>query len=185
MILLNWFLLLTIISQTVSVTNTKNVLGSMIYASNQSNKVDQQIKKVNDAVVLPSVLSTPSQGYYVLINVSQNWEEVFLDGKLLERNLVSSGSPARFGFGAGTPLGKFRIASKIATDPQGEYGPYYLGLEKWENGGWIRTDIGLHGTNEPGLIGQDASHGCVRHNNEVIARLANLLPIGTMVEIVE
>jgi len=71
------------------------------------------------------------------------------------------------------------------TNPQGEYGPYYLGLEKWENGDWVKTDIGLHGTNEPELIGQDASHGCVRHNNEVIARLANLLAIGTMVEITE
>jgi len=166
-------------------TNAKNVLGSMIYASNQSKKVDQQIKKVNDDVVLPSVLSAPDQGYYVLLNVSQNWEKIFFDGKILEENPISTGAPLRFGPGAGTPLGKFRIASKIVTNPQGEYGPYYLGLEKWENGDWVKTDIGLHGTNEPELIGQDASHGCVRHNNEVIARLANLLAIGTMVEITE
>src|SRR3989339_900641 len=184
MILFNWFLLLTIISQSVGMTNTKNVLGSMIYASNQSNKVDQQIKKINDDVVSFNVLSAPTQGYYVLVNVSKNWEKIFLDGKILEENPISSGSPSRFGFGAGTPLGKFRIASKIATNPQGEYGPYYLGLEKWENGVWVKTDIGLHGTNEPGLLGQDASHGCIRHNNETISRLANLLSTGTMVETV-
>lgn len=185
MILLNWFLLLTIISQSISATNTKNVLGSMIYVSNQSNKVDQQIKKANDNVLLANVFSATDQGYYVLINVSQNWEKIFLDGKILEENLISTGAPLRFGTGAGTPLGKFRIASKIVTNPQGEYGPYYLGLEKWQNGVFVKTDIGLHGTNEPQLIGQDASHGCIRHNNEVITRLANLLAIGTMVEIVE
>lgn len=185
MILLNWFLLLTIISQSITTTNTKNVLGSMIYAVNQSNKIGQQIKKVNDDGLLSNVLSPTNQGYYVLLNVSQNWEKVFLGGKILQENPISTGAPLRFGPGAGTPLGKFRVASKISTDPQGEYGPYYLGLEKWENGGWIKTAIGLHGTNEPQLIGQDASHGCIRHNNEVITRLANLLAIGTMVEIIE
>ncbi|WP_338052762.1 L,D-transpeptidase [Protofrankia coriariae] len=44
--------------------------------------------------------------------------------------------------------------------------------------------IGIHGTNQPNLLGQDVSHGCIRVSNETITRLARLLPLGTPVEIV-
>lgn len=129
--------------------------------------------------------SIPVSGYFVLVNVSQNKEEVYLDGHLLEENLVSTGAPSRFGPGAGTPLGRWRIAKKVTTNPSGEYGPFYLALEKETKSGFVLTDIGMHGTNEPGLIGQDASHGCIRHDNDTIRKLADILPIGTIVETVD
>ena len=43
--------------------------------------------------------------------------------------------------------------------------------------------IGLHGTNTPGLLGQDVSHGCIRLPNATITALARILPLGTPVEI--
>jgi lipoprotein-anchoring transpeptidase ErfK/SrfK len=43
--------------------------------------------------------------------------------------------------------------------------------------------IGIHGTNEPQLVGTDVSHGCIRLRNEDISRLVGLLPLGTPVEI--
>lgn len=138
--------------------------------------------------VLGATVDSPrinESGYLLRINVLDNREEVFKNGVLTEVNPVSTGAPERFGLKAGTPLGRFRIASKIATDPQGEFGPYFLGLQMWENKIWVKSEVGLHGTNEPQLIGQDASHGCIRHYNETIIRLANLLPIGTIVEMVE
>jgi len=44
--------------------------------------------------------------------------------------------------------------------------------------------IYIHGTNEEGLIGTPASHGCVRMRNRDVIALFDLLPIGAEVEIV-
>ena len=41
----------------------------------------------------------------------------------------------------------------------------------------------LHGTNQPSSIGQAVSHGCVRLRNEDIARLYEMVPVGTPVYI--
>jgi len=43
--------------------------------------------------------------------------------------------------------------------------------------------IGIHGPNEPDLIGQSVSHGCVRVPDEVIEALAGSVPLGTPVTI--
>lgn len=72
-------------------------------------------------------------------------------------------------------------------DPSGAYGPYIFGLAEYSdaystfNGG--DAQIGIHGQDEPWSIGQAASHGCVRLPNDVIARLAAMLPLGTPVSI--
>ena len=41
--------------------------------------------------------------------------------------------------------------------------------------------VGLHGTNQPDLIGSSVSHGCIRVHNESMRRLARILPLGTPV----
>ena len=72
-------------------------------------------------------------------------------------------------------------------DPNGAYGPYIFGLAEFSdaystfNGG--DAQIGIHGQDEPWSIGQAASHGCVRVPNDVITRLAGMLPLGTPVDI--
>ena len=44
--------------------------------------------------------------------------------------------------------------------------------------------IGLHGANDTGSVGQSASHGCIRlHNNDITA-LAKMLPLGTPIKII-
>jgi lipoprotein-anchoring transpeptidase ErfK/SrfK len=43
--------------------------------------------------------------------------------------------------------------------------------------------VGIHGTDGPGLIPGDPSHGCVRVPNRDIMRLYRLMPIGTPVVI--
>ncbi|MBJ6724586.1 L,D-transpeptidase [Geomesophilobacter sediminis] len=40
---------------------------------------------------------------------------------------------------------------------------------------------GLHGTNQPDSVGRAVSHGCVRLHNEDIAKLYQMVPIGTPV----
>jgi hypothetical protein len=81
-----------------------------------------------------------------------------------------------------TPPGHFWITEAFASsDPF--YGPYafatsdYSTLSEWPGGGVV----GLHGTNEPGLIPGDPSHGCIRLRNSDILRLSTLASIGTPV----
>jgi lipoprotein-anchoring transpeptidase ErfK/SrfK len=85
-----------------------------------------------------------------------------------------------------TPRGLFSIVELLQPDdPDGSYGPYSFGLSAHSNvlqtfaGGDGR--VGLHGTNEPGLIGTSVSHGCIRLRNAAVRRLARILPLGTPV----
>jgi lipoprotein-anchoring transpeptidase ErfK/SrfK len=62
------------------------------------------------------------------------------------------------------------------------YGPVAFGtsarsptLTEWPGGGFI----GIHGTNQPGILPGRVSHGCIRLRNADIVRLARLLPVGS------
>lgn len=87
-----------------------------------------------------------------------------------------------------TPGGRYYIKELLQPpDPGGAYGPYAYGLsgfsnvlEEFNGGDGV---IGIHGTNEPELIGTDVSHGCIRMSNEAITELAAMLPLGTPVHI--
>jgi hypothetical protein len=81
-----------------------------------------------------------------------------------------------------TPHGEFYIREKITGFRNPMYGPIAYGtsarsavLTDWPGGGFI----GVHGTNEPGLIPGRVSHGCVRMRNSAILKLSRLLTIGT------
>jgi hypothetical protein len=87
-----------------------------------------------------------------------------------------------------TPGGIYYLTELIKTpNPNGAYGPYAYGLSGYSNaltsfnGG--PGQLGLHGTNEPQLIGTQVSHGCIRMNNADITRLAGELPLGTPIQI--
>jgi L,D-transpeptidase catalytic domain len=102
-------------------------------------------------------------------------------GRRIWRAPIGHGAP-----GTATPSGRFYIRERIRNltgDPL--YGPWafgtsaYSGLSDWPGGGVI----GIHGTNQPGLIPGRPSHGCVRVRNPDIQRLVRLMPIGTPVRI--
>lgn len=89
-----------------------------------------------------------------------------------------------------TPGGVYYLKELLQPpDPGGPYGTYAYGLSGFSNeltefnGG--EGVIGIHGTNEPESIGQDVSHGCIRVTNDVIDQMAEMLPLGTPVEIRE
>jgi lipoprotein-anchoring transpeptidase ErfK/SrfK len=88
-----------------------------------------------------------------------------------------------------TPRGTFYITDKLQTpEPGGAYGPFAFGLSGYSEtisefaGG--NGQIGIHGTNDPGSLGEAVSHGCIRIPNDVIAWLANQLPLGTPVHVI-
>jgi lipoprotein-anchoring transpeptidase ErfK/SrfK len=87
-----------------------------------------------------------------------------------------------------TPDGVYYLRELLQPpDPHGLYGVYAYGLsgfspalETFEGGDAV---IGLHGTNQPELLGTDVSHGCIRIHNDAIRRLVEEygLPLGTPV----
>jgi hypothetical protein len=88
--------------------------------------------------------------------------------------------------GTETPGGRFYIRERLRVGSPGSlYGPLAFGtsaysrLTDWPGGGVV----GIHGTNQPGLIPGRPSHGCIRIRNADIVRLGRLMPIGTPVRI--
>jgi lipoprotein-anchoring transpeptidase ErfK/SrfK len=104
-------------------------------------------------------------------------EEVVLDTE------VAVGSPHN-----PTPTGSYFVTDIVQlADPGGPWGPFALGLSAFSdtitefNGG--DGIIGIHGTNRPTSIGEPVSLGCVRVPNEIAAQLAELVKLGTPVDI--
>jgi lipoprotein-anchoring transpeptidase ErfK/SrfK len=88
-----------------------------------------------------------------------------------------------------TPNGRYYIAELLQPpNPGGPYGPYAYGISGYsdvlKNFGGGNGMVGIHGTNDPSGIGSNVSHGCIRMRNEAITHLAQVLPLGTPVEIV-
>jgi lipoprotein-anchoring transpeptidase ErfK/SrfK len=81
-----------------------------------------------------------------------------------------------------TPRGEFYIRDKMTSFANPVYGPIAFGtsarsavLTDWPGGGFV----GVHGTNEPGILPGHVSHGCIRMPNASILKLARLMPVGT------
>ena len=81
-----------------------------------------------------------------------------------------------------TPRGEFYIRDKMTNFANPVYGPVAFGtsarsavLTDWPGGGFV----GVHGTNEPGILPGHVSHGCIRMPNASIVKLAGLMPVGT------
>lgn len=89
---------------------------------------------------------------------------------------------------APTPPGDFYLTEILETgNPGGAYGPYAFGLSAYSD---VYTEfaggpgqIGMHGTNAPGALGTDASHGCIRVDNDTITKLAFELPVGSPITV--
>ncbi len=118
--------------------------------------------------------------------------QLVINKRTLRATLYKSGRSifsARVGVGRPgleTPSGRFWVREKFRVRGAPAYGPMAIGtsaysphLTDWPNGGVV----GLHGTNEPGLIPGRPSHGCIRLRNNDIARLYRLMPRGTPVRI--
>lgn len=93
--------------------------------------------------------------------------------------------------GGGAPLGaifKGRVEIGQIAEPGGDE-DLILTRILWldgidpENANTKARYVYIHGTNQESLIGQPASHGCIRMRNQEIAELFDLIPVGTPVRI--
>lgn len=110
--------------------------------------------------------------YRININTQAHTLTLFKDNAVYKVYTVSVGKPS-----TPTPKGTFKIVNR-AINPGGPFGARWLGLNA-PNG-----DYGIHGTNDPSSIGKNVSNGCIRMFNNQVIELSNLVPIGTVVNIV-
>ncbi|MES2707199.1 MAG: L,D-transpeptidase [Verrucomicrobiota bacterium] len=143
------------------------------------------------------------------VSVAEQRMRVLGNDGICRRTYVISTS--RFGLGSEpgsnfTPLGKFRIVQKIGHGAplrtifrsrrisgvwDGGEAPedYVLTRILWLDGqeegnaNSFSRYIYIHGTNQEGLLGTPASHGCIRMANEEVVELFNEVELGTEVEI--
>jgi lipoprotein-anchoring transpeptidase ErfK/SrfK len=118
----------------------------------------------------------------IVVDLSKRRLELFKRGRRVLKAAVAIGAPI-----TPTPRGSYYVNQRLtASDPWGPFGPGALGisafspvLQEWTQGG----PIAIHGTNEPGSIGQAVSHGCIRVRNETLLLLFRMAPAGTPVEV--
>ncbi len=142
------------------------------------------------------------------VSIDNQTLSILRDGET-SRVFKISTSAKGMGFAEGsfrTPTGRFRIAEKIGADspihtsfvgrqPAGEWdgaclhGDMILSRILWldgldpENSNSKQRYIYIHGTQREDLLGQPASHGCVRMANSDVIDLFDLVEEGTEVEI--
>lgn len=122
----------------------------------------------------------------IVIELSTNTMTVEDRGLVLAKSKVAAGTG-----GTPTPLGQFFVKELVPqANPKGALGPYAFGLSAYSEvlmsfaGG--SGVVAIHGTNAPGRLGGNVSHGCIRTDNATITRMAGgLVPLGTPVEIVQ
>ena len=121
--------------------------------------------------------------YRIVIEVDRNMLTVEGNDGVIVSTTVALGTN-----NTPTPTGLFYVREIVPqANPKGGLGPVALGLSGLSEelrsfaGGFGR--VAIHGTNAPGKLGGDVSHGCVRMDNPNITKLAKLLPLGTPVEI--
>jgi lipoprotein-anchoring transpeptidase ErfK/SrfK len=124
-----------------------------------------------------------TNGYRLVVRLKSRKLNVWRGTRMLASYKVGIGTTS-----TPTPRGMFYVIELLKPrSPHGAYGPYAFGLSAHSNvhmsfaGGDGR--VGLHGTNQPGLIGSAVSNGCIRLKNHAIRKLAGKLPLGTPIHI--
>ncbi len=117
----------------------------------------------------------------VSIDLSRRLLVVKRGADVVRRVTIGVGAP-----GSATPIGRFAVTDKLEGS---RYGPFYgcciLALSAKQPNlpvGWRGGDrIAVHGTDEPGTIGQASSAGCPHASDADMRYLMRTLPLGTPV----
>lgn len=142
------------------------------------------------------------EGRYVVISLDEHMLHLMEDERVIWSAIVGTGTGTRLE-GAGqkwdfsTPRGMFRVqlmeknpiwrVPDWAFVERGEPIPPLDDPRRQEVGMlgttaiYLEEDIAVHGTNNPELLGQPVSHGCIRMTNEAVRRLYHEIEIGTPV----
>jgi lipoprotein-anchoring transpeptidase ErfK/SrfK len=108
--------------------------------------------------------------------VIQLWKK----DELVYTNKVAVGAP-----GMETPIGLYYVTVRFKPVTEPFLGAFafetsaYSKLSEWPGGGVV----GLHGWNDPSVLGKAVSHGCIRISNETAAFLRDRIPLGTPIRV--
>jgi lipoprotein-anchoring transpeptidase ErfK/SrfK len=116
----------------------------------------------------------------VVVDLSDRLVTLYSGGERVLRMRAAVGKPS-----TPTPTGHYYVNQRLlAADPTGPWGPGGVGvsafspvLVNWAQGG----PIAIHGTNQPYLIGDAVSNGCVRVSNYHLRQLMDIATEGTPV----
>lgn len=132
--------------------------------------------------VRASDVSVTSTHTAIRVYLAEHELDLVVDGTVTMTEPVAVGAPA-----TPTPLGTFYITDPIdlSADPSSVYGSYALGLSGYSEAlnsfkGTV-PQIAIHGTDQPNLIGQSVSNGCIHLKNGAITDLAARVGLGTPV----
>ena len=138
--------------------------------------------------------------YLVVIDISEQKEYVFREnGTFVSTYRVSTGATSVY---AGTEVNEegvevpkyenramevsiWRVKSKIDSGLPALYGARMMMLDRLIAGNWVSTEVALHGTNTPDILGSPESLGCIYHENADIIELYEMLEIGSRVVAIE
>ena len=119
---------------------------------------------------------------HMIINRQSTRLTLFRNGRQVFSAPVGVGAP-----GTVTPSGSYWVREMFGGFSNAAYGPYAIGtsaysptLTDWPGGGVV----GIHGTDQPGLVPGHPSHGCVRLHNGDDVRLYHILQLGTPITII-
>lgn len=137
------------------------------------------------AWVQTAFFSEETHNYHITIDLSENKVNVYRGEELLVEQIAVSGRESR-----PTPVVRSYIDEKIpGASLSPAYGDWVLSIAAFSEtlgtfGGGGMPKLALHGTNQPELMGQYVSSGCVRIPNEVVSFIAESVPVGTIVDII-
>lgn len=109
--------------------------------------------------------------YSIIVDISERKLKLYQEQSLEKSYPVGIGKML-----TPTPTGTYTIINK-APNPGGPFGAMWMGLSK--------PHYGIHGTNNSSSIGKVVSRGCIRMHNQNVLELSRIVPIGTVVNIVQ
>jgi lipoprotein-anchoring transpeptidase ErfK/SrfK len=146
------------------------------------------IKKSNnlssDKIFPGRKLKVWTEPFSIVVDKSQNTLMLKTSEEIIKTYIVSTGS------NNSTPVGNFKIINKIANPTWFKAGAV-VAPESPENilgSRWLGFDLpgyGIHGTVDPQNLGKQVTQGCVRMQNAEVEELYTIVPVGTVVTIID
>jgi lipoprotein-anchoring transpeptidase ErfK/SrfK len=158
-------------------------------------KIARQFKTTTELIMksnnLPSDRIVPGKRvkvwtapFSILVYKGQNMLILKSEDEIVKTYIVSTGA------NNSTPVGTFKIVNKLPNPTWFKAGAVVApgSPENVLGTRWLGFDIpsyGIHGTIEPQSLGRQVTQGCVRMANPDVEELYAIVPVGTLVTIVD
>ena len=138
-----------------------------------------------DTIRVGQTLKRPKGRFSIVVDKSQTQLLLTQENQFIKTYPVAIGKEV-----SPTPVGTFKIVNRLpnpvwykqnavvpADSPENILGTRWMGIDK--------SGYGIHGSEDPGAIGQQVTAGCVRLSNSDVEELFDIVPVGTEVTIVD